>query len=493
MKRQCSAILVITIALALPFPGSAQERGVPAPPADSVEITLYRAGPAEVLESRPLALAAPARRLLARHLPAGAESESLSAWIAPVGEAPTPARSVAVQEAEASESGLLRRLIGREIAWLTRNPASGAEEVLTGVLRAASGGRPVVERDGALEVLPAGRLRLDPAPAGLALTRTAAVEGAAPAGASRLLLRYRLAGMNWDARYEAVLAEDGRSLRLQGAYLLRNAGPDAIRNAAVTLVAGDVPRVAVPGPRPMRAEAVQARGLALSSDAGPPQAAATGDRQVYRLEGAIDLPAASTLRRVLIAPSEIPAERRYVLEGRGEAWPGPPAHRAGGAAARLRPRVEVAFENAADGPLGAPLPAGVVAVRAPAPGGADAPATLLLAEAALPATAVGERVVLDLGEAFDVSARRRLTEYREIGAPDPRTGRRAYEAAHEIRLLNAKEMPVTVEIVERFGGEWRILDASREPAPADAEAARFRLDVPAGGEAALTYRVRVGG
>ncbi|MEQ8605052.1 MAG: hypothetical protein RIB45_17200 [Marivibrio sp.] len=489
------AALAVAAAMLAPLPALAQTAS--APPPNAHVATLYRGGPAELRETRPVALDGPADVLIARDLPDGALGDSLAARFLPAaGGAAVVPDTLALQEAEAEPAALLARMVGREITWLTRNPATGAEEEITGLLRSAGRGWPVIERaDGALEVLPPGRLLLRRPPADLALQRSVAVRFVAPVTTGTLQLRYETPSLGWDARYDGVLREDGAQLRLSADYLIRNDGAEDVLNAAVTLVAGDVPRAGGGGPGPQADAAMQARAMSAES-AGPPQAQAVGDRQLYRLAAPIDLPGRSTVRRVLMGETAVPVTRRYVLEGRGEAWPG----RVESGEELLRPHVRLTLANAADGPLARPLPAGTITVRAPdaSTASADRPgaglSTRLLAEARLPDLPVGAAATLDLGAAFDVTARRTMTAFEWRGPDEQRrNGPRPYEAEHEIILKNAKDAAVTVDVVERFNAPWTILQTSHPAQTADAGAARFAVEIPARAETALTYRVRVGG
>lgn len=486
-----AALAPASAALQTAFAPTAFAQTASAPPANGHVATLYRGGPAELRETRPVALDGPADVLIARGLPDGADGASLEARFLPAaGGAAIIPDALALQEAEAEPAELLHRMVGREITWLTRNPVTGAEEEITGRLRSAGRGWPVVERaDGALEVLPPGRLLLKRPPADLALERSAAARFVEPVTTGTLLLRYRTPMLSWDARYDGVLSEDGSTLTLSADFLIRNDGLKDVVNAAVTMVAGDVPRAEGGGPQP-KAEAMSLR-MAADSAGGPPQAQAAGDRQLFPLAAPIDLPGRSTVRRPLLLQEAVPVTRRYVLEGRGEAWPG----RAESGAELLRPRVEVTLKNAADGPLARPLPAGVISVRAPEaapeqPGAGFS--TRLLAEARLPDLPVGAETVLALGEAFDVTARRTLTAFDWVGPADERTGRRPYEAEHEIHLKNAKDAAVTVQVVERFNGPFTLLSASHPADRREAGVAVFAVEIPARAETALTYRVRVG-
>ena len=89
-----------------------------------------------------------------------------------------------------------------------------------------------------------------------------------------------------------------------------------------------------------------------------------------------------------------------------------------------------------------------------------------------------------LGNAFDIVAERRQTEFDRISD-------RITESAYEIVLRNHKEEAALVEVLEPLGGDWTILDHSHPFEKTNAFEARFEIRVPADGEFKLTYRVRV--
>ena len=87
------------------------------------------------------------------------------------------------------------------------------------------------------------------------------------------------------------------------------------------------------------------------------------------------------------------------------------------------------------------------------------------------------------------AAKRRQTDYKSLG----RQGKfgSVHESAFEIELKNAKQEPVTVGVLEPMPGDWEVLQSSQPYTKEAAGAARFKVTVPAGDSAILTYRVRV--
>ncbi|RMF86371.1 MAG: DUF4139 domain-containing protein, partial [Nitrospinota bacterium] len=146
------------------------------------------------------------------------------------------------------------------------------------------------------------------------------------------------------------------------------------------------------------------------------------------------------------------------------------------------PRVQTAIkvQNSKENGLGLPLPAGIVRVYQIDAAGERQ----FIGEDRIPHTPRDEEMTLVLGTAFDVTAERRQTAYRVLGD-------RLYESSHEILLRNHKAEAITVAVQEHFGGDWEILSPSHPYKKTDAFTATFDVPVPAGGQAVLTYTVRV--
>ena len=134
-----------------------------------------------------------------------------------------------------------------------------------------------------------------------------------------------------------------------------------------------------------------------------------------------------------------------------------------------------------------PLPGGVVRMFQADSGGR----AQLVGEAAMDHTPAGEDVRLSAGTAFDVSARRVQTTY-VTRRDSTRAGWRTQATAdYRVTLRNATDAAVMVDVQEERGGEWAVLQSSVPAEKVSSTITRFRVKVPANGEATLTYRVRV--
>jgi len=62
-------------------------------------------------------------------------------------------------------------------------------------------------------------------------------------------------------------------------------------------------------------------------------------------------------------------------------------------------------------------------------------------------------------------------------------------AAYRVTITNAKPQAVSVDVREARFGVWRVTDSSVPAEKLSATEVRFRVSVPANGDATLTYSV----
>jgi hypothetical protein len=159
--------------------------------------------------------------------------------------------------------------------------------------------------------------------------------------------------------------------------------------------------------------------------------------------------------------------------------------RSGDLGDKLKVGVFVEFDNRAEASLGMPLPKGVIRVYQRDSAGR----TQFVGEDAIDHTPRNEKVRLKLGDAFDVTAHRRQTDFKTLGAQGQY--RYVYESAYQVDLKNAKPEAVTVTLMEPLQGDWEITQNSHPYTRDSASMAKFLVNVPASGSATLTYRARV--
>lgn len=468
-----SAPLFLSALLLLPAPAArparAAEAAALAPPREAaVALTLYSDGRSWVRESATVSILRGEAALPWPRACSALEPDTLSARVV---EGAARVIGVTPPRRLQDPAALLEQWIGREVD-LVQVGEDLAEKVTRGVLVGLPGGQPLIRLRDSLWLAPPGSLRL-PAAAGAPLPgpEPAFVHlSAAGGGKATIEVSYRTPGLAWSAAYRAV--RSGDALDFEGWITVRNDTGTDFPRASVKLIAGEVKRRPEAAPE-MGRQYADVLTLAEGTAAPAPVAReALGATHLYTLPGTADLPASGQTRRVWVSRGGLPARQRYRLEsGQGASYGGesgaPPAH----------PFTILSVE---EGAFDEPLPAGVVRLFE-----RDASGDLQeVGEDAIVHLPAGAPFDLRTGRAFDILAERTQTEQRPAGA-------RGADLACEIRLRNSGAKAATVEVREFFSGRWKIEESSHEARRLDARTAEFRVPVPVGSDAILTYRASV--
>ena len=83
------------------------------------------------------------------------------------------------------------------------------------------------------------------------------------------------------------------------------------------------------------------------------------------------------------------------------------------------------------------------------------------------------------------------TKSRPLGCAVAGSLRTIATADYRVTITSAKDTAVTVEVIEERQGDWAVLSSSIPGEKVSSTRTRFRVRVPAKGEAVLNYRVRV--
>jgi hypothetical protein len=177
----------------------------------------------------------------------------------------------------------------------------------------------------------------------------------------------------------------------------------------------------------------------------------------------------------------VPTRKELVLEGGDFYYQGP----SGDLGRQLKVAAFLEFDNKEASRLGMPMPKGVVRVyKKDRSGNAQ-----FIGEDRIDHTARNEKIRLKLGNAFDVTADKKQTDFKRL----PNTGKFGFvsESAYEIVLRNAKKEAVTVTVKEPIPGDWQMLSSSMPHTKASSSMAVWQVTVPAEGKAVLTYKALV--
>lgn len=439
----------------------------------ALAVTVYNDDLALVKDRRAVDLPAGAVRLALREV-----SAQLRAPTALLRRLEGPAFEVIEQNFEfdlLSPARLLEKYVGRSVRVARVHPVSGAESFEDAQVLASGEG--VVLRIGdRIETQPPGRVVFDGVPDNLRDRPTLVVDLDSAAGGTRTLeLAYLTGGLSWQADYVAQLTPDETTLDLAGWVTLTNTSGTAYRDAQVQFVAGNVNRVPDAMPRGRGAEV-----LAMASMDAKMREETLLDYHLYSLARPTTLADQQTKQVALLSAAGVRAVKTYRVHG----GPYPYQAAAGGQETTQPVAVHLGFENRAPA-LGMPLPAGVVRVYKN-----DRAGTVqFVGEDRIAHTARDQPVELRLGQAFDLTARRVQTDFRQgTGWGGLANG---FESAHRITLANATATAVTVEVIEALPGEWKMLTESAAHEKISASQARWKLKVPARGQTRLEFRAAV--
>jgi hypothetical protein len=371
-------------------------------------------------------------------------------------------------------ASLLKKYIGRTVrAIRTADDGTRTEEAAT-VLATNEG--VVLRYPDRIETGVVGHLAFPDVPADLRDQPTLVLHLTSDsAGPGTFELSYLSGGLSWDADYVADIATDGRTMDLNGWVTLTNGSGVAYRQAQVQLVAGELNRVVeTPPPSPMRAMAMAPAAEAM------PQEESLDEYHLYTLPRPTDILNNQTKQVALLSAPRVPVTRELVVRGQPYVYQSESAD----GWSKLAVDSTLSFVNKG-GSLGVPLPKGVVRVYSKDSRGH----AQFVGEDAIDHTPKNETVTLKLGESFDVTARRKQTDFKK------RSGTSAYnyvyEAAFEMELKNAKSDAVTVKVLEQIPGDWELVQASQPHTKESASLASWQVQVPADGSATLTWRVRI--
>jgi hypothetical protein len=294
-------------------------------------------------------------------------------------------------------------------------------------------------------------------------------------------LSYLTGGLTWKADYVAELSTREDSIDLNGWVTLTNTSGTAYHNARLQLIAGEVNR-AQPERRPMP---MMAKAMVMADAAPAMQEEGLFEYHLYTLDRLTTLLDHQTKQVALLSAQKVKVDKEYRLTGGDWYYAG----QHGDLGKRMKPGVFMEFSNKAEkgdaSGLGVPLPKGIVRVyKKDSAGRAQ-----FIGEDRIDHTAKGEMVRLKLGEAFDITADKKQTDFQKLSGFSGRGG--LIETAYQLEIRNAKSEKVVVTVMEPIAGEWQMLQESHPHKRESARNAVWEIPVPSEGKATLTWRVRV--
>lgn len=462
---------------AAPLPSSARpasEQRSDASERRRVSVTVYNSSFALVREERRVRLGVGRVALAFEDVSAHVQPESVAL------RALDPDGSVGVLEQNyrydlLTPENLLAKYVGRRVRIARYSERLGRDEVREAEVLATEGG-PVLRVDGQVVPATGERFLFPELPPDLLPKPTLVWLLDSEAAEPTLEVSYLTRNLSWHADYVLTLAPNEREAELGGWVTLANQSGASYAAAELTLVAGDVQRIAPPPPPPPMPAAPDMDVMTAAAAAPQFEQKALFEYHAYTLQRPTDLLDREQKQVRLLEAPRVAVRRKLVLHGNPELY----RTYVGDAPHSERASVYLELDNDEANGLGSPLPAGVVRVYAAGSDGTQR----LLGEDSIDHTPRDERVELGLGRTFDVTAERRQRQLTALGPCSA-------ESDWELRVQNRRANAERVEIIEHASGEWSVVQSSAPPKPRDAQSFAFELDVPGGGVAQLEYRLRV--
>lgn len=481
---------LLPLVAALPL--AAQTASVTTP----TQLTIYNQDFAVARTMIPLDLHAGSNEVLTTNVTSQLEPDSV------VLRDPTGRNAIKVAEqnydaAVVNQEWMLEKYEGKTIDFQTQparefvTPAGEVRELPAKFVQGRlirAGNQPLVEVDGKMQFQLPGSPVFPANTDGLLLKPTLRWQiDSAKAASFPAELDYITQGMSWQATYNVVLPETTDTTGPEMADILgwvtiqNNSGTD-FPQATIQLMAGDVAKILPPAGPQFVLGIAKAQNAMVSP--GVTQKA-FDDFHLYDLHRTLALRNGETKQERFLEASRVPVQRTYEYEGNNplvQPYSGYfNQERYVGDSHNTRVAVVDEIKNSTANHLGVPLPAGRIRLYRKDTGGQ----MQFVGESMINHTPAEQTVKVVSGNAFDITAKRRQTEFHTDSM------RRTTDESFEIKLSNQKAQPVTVDVVEHMnrGENWEITAKSSDYTKRDSSTVDFPISVPAKGDATLTYSV----
>ena len=336
----------------------------------------------------------------------------------------------------------------------------------------------VVRTDaGAILLNPSGEIEVSSLPSELRSKPTLVwLLESAVSGEEPVELSYLTQGMSWKSDYVLALEADGKQGDIRGWVTLTNNSGTSFNNAKLKLLAGEVFRA----PR-----GVGGRGASLAAPAARSMDAeqfaqeAFADYHLYTLQRPATVRNRELKQVSLLEGQGVQVTRRLVLDIASQFGMRRPQEGSFGSGP-MKPSIFIDLMNTRQNKLGMPMPMGTFKVFQ-----RDSSGSLqLLGEQNIDHTPRDEKITLALGRAFDVVVEKKRTKFEWIGSANNRSGSRE---TFVVELRNRKDVADTVEVIDRFWGQYKVLSESQASTRLDNETLQWRVSLNANETKTLTY------
>jgi hypothetical protein len=302
-------------------------------------------------------------------------------------------------------------------------------------------------------------------------------------------LSYVTGGMSWEADYSMLAQTQGEAIDVVGWITMDNQSGKSFENARIKLMAGNVSKIQ-PEDRQQVMYAFDAASAPGIGGMPPVSEKAFEEYHLYTLARPTTLLDRETKQVEFLRADGVQSQRLYVYDGakidynryRGYSMDNLRSEREYGTQSNPKVWVMKEFKNSKENHLGIPLPRGRVRFyRRDDDGKLE-----FTGENLIDHTPRDETVRIYTGDAFDLVGERRRTNYQID------MNRNWLDESFEIKLRNRKQDgTVEIRVVEHLYRwiTWEIVEKSNTFLKTDSQTIEFRIQVPAGEEKVVTYKV----
>ncbi|MDR1942338.1 MAG: hypothetical protein LBQ47_08430 [Endomicrobium sp.] len=359
-----------------------------------------------------------------------------------------------------SRDKLLSKYIGKKIE--VERVGEDKRAKASGILLSVAGGV-VLQTESKIILNPAGEISMRELPENLRLKPTLSwLVASQTEGANKMEISYQTSGLSWNADYVLVTDEKDENADITGWVTINNRSGATYKDAKLKVIAGDVNTLPQPRAVNRMAELKSASGFLQEDDSFVEKS--FYEYHIYELQRKSTIKDNEVKQIEFISANKIPVKKVLKYE----------------AVKNNKVTVNLEFKNAVENNLGVPLPKGRVRVCK-----YDGDSLEFVGENYIDHTAKNANISIYTGNAFDVSAERIRTNYKEISS-------KSFEESYKITLKNAKNEDVEVVVVELLNdwANWTIFENSVKYEKTDSKTAEFKVKVPKEGEAVLTYKIK---
>lgn len=375
---------------------------------------------------------------------------------------------------------LLNTAAGQKVKTAVTDPENGRDIFDSAVILNGNSGSPVLQFSYGIETNFPGRIIYEKIPEGLRTKPTLIIDVEnARSGTQNVELAYLTNGISWKADYIAEISSSDK-LNLNGWVTLDNQSGTDYKDAKVQLIAGSVNQVRPIMPRSLNAglimKAAAFDGAVAESGAAAPATEALGDYYMYSLPFQTTIKDKQSKQVSLMTKPDVAYTKEYRLIS--------PLYIGLGSSLdefeKQTPSVIFKITNGKASNLGEPLPAGTLRMYEK-----DSSGNLqFIGESSFPRTAVGEKIELNTGSAFDIWVKGRLTQSQNI-AKDTK------EISAEITFENAKAEAADMVFIQNFGSQYQLLEENMTGTEKNSRAREWKFNIKPGEKQVLTFKIRV--